>query len=169
MLPLVGSTPFPKRNGIQKSESAKEMLIAHRERDRPLPTSTSADFPVRVEVLQHEFPPLPPSPVEEDEDEYSEILHPFQKTRADTLPNSNEPPTVPPHSEPISNSLKTRSMDVNYNRGRRFVFMTVLKKKSSQITYVILIIIYSFLFFKLITINNKRILRLHTKYFLCIY
>ncbi|XP_023310837.1 uncharacterized protein LOC108904534 isoform X1 [Anoplophora glabripennis] len=119
---LEGSTPFPKRNGIQKSESAKEMLIAHRERDRPLPTSTSADFPVRVEVLQHEFPPLPPSPVEEDEDEYSEILHPFQKTRADTLPNSNEPPVVPVHGDPVSNSLKTRSMDVNYNRGRRSNF-----------------------------------------------
>ncbi|KAJ8935086.1 hypothetical protein NQ314_013031 [Rhamnusium bicolor] len=107
---MEGSTPFPKRNGIQKSESAKEMLIAHRDREnRPLPTSTSADFPVRVEVLQHEFPPLPPSPVEEDDDEYSEILHPVQKTRADTLPNSNEPPVVPPHREPVSNSLKTRS------------------------------------------------------------
>ncbi|KAJ8958911.1 hypothetical protein NQ318_019680 [Aromia moschata] len=115
--------PLPKRNGIQKSESAKEMLIAHREREaRPMPTSTSADFPVRVEVLQHDFPPLPPSPVEEDEDEYSEILHPVQKTRADTLPNSNEPPVVPPHREPVSNSLKTRSMDVNYNRGRRSNF-----------------------------------------------
>ncbi|KAG5889793.1 hypothetical protein JTB14_031341 [Gonioctena quinquepunctata] len=114
---LIEGTPFPKRNGIQKSESAKEMLIAHRE-PRPLPTSTSADFPVRVEVLQHDFPPLPPSPVEEDEDEYTEILHPVLKTRADTLPNSNEQPVVPPHREPVSNSLKTRSMDVNYNRGQ---------------------------------------------------
>ncbi|XP_072397320.1 uncharacterized protein [Diabrotica undecimpunctata] len=118
-----GGIPFPKRNGIQKSESAKEMLIAHRE-PRPLPTSTSADFPVRVEVLQHEFPPLPPSPVEEDEDEYTEILHPVHKSRADTLPNSNEPPAVPAHREPGSNSLKTRSMDVNYSRGRRTNFFT---------------------------------------------
>ena len=115
---IEGSTPFPKRNGIQKSESAKEMLIAHRE-NRPLPTSTSADFPVRVEVLQHEFPPLPPSPVEEDEDEYSEIVHPLEKTRADTLPASSEPPAVPPHRDPVTNSLKTRSMDANYSRGRR--------------------------------------------------
>ncbi|KAG5863032.1 hypothetical protein JTB14_021498 [Gonioctena quinquepunctata] len=120
---LIEGTPFPKRNGIQKSESAKEMLIAHRE-PRPLPTSTSADFPVRVEVLQHDFPPLPPSPVEEDEDEYTEILHPVLKTRADTLPNSNEQPVVPPHREPVSNSLKTRSMDVNYNRGRRCNFFS---------------------------------------------
>nr|XP_023012011.1 uncharacterized protein LOC111502228 [Leptinotarsa decemlineata] len=120
---MEAGNPFPKRNGIQKSESAKEMLIAHRE-PRPLPTSTSADFPVRVEVLQHDFPPLPPSPVEEDEDEYTEILHPVMKTRADTLPISNEQPVVPPHREPISNSLKTRSMDVNYNRGRRSNFFT---------------------------------------------
>ncbi|CAH1113809.1 unnamed protein product [Psylliodes chrysocephalus] len=118
-----GGVPFPKRNGIQKSESAKEMLIAHRE-PRPLPTSTSADFPVRVEVLSHDFPPLPPSPVEEDEDEYTEILHPVHKSRADTLPNSNEPPAVPAHKEPGSNSLKTRSMDVNYSRGRRTTFFT---------------------------------------------
>lgn len=118
-------TPYHKRSGIQKSESAKEMLIAHRERDaRPITTSTSADFPVRVEVLQHEFPPLPPSPVEEDEDEYSEILHPVSgKPRADTLPNS-EAPAVPPHREPISNSLKTRSMDAGFNRGNSyFIFL----------------------------------------------
>lgn len=112
--------PKPKRNGIQKSESAKEMLIAHRE-PRPLPTSTSADFPVRVEVLQHDFPPLPPSPVEEDEDEYSEIIHPVQKVRADTLPISSEPPAVPPHREPVSGSLKTRSMDAGHGKGRRSV------------------------------------------------
>lgn len=118
---IEGSTAFPKRNGIQKSESAKEMMIAHREREhRPiLATSNSADFPVRVDV-HHEFPPLPPSPVQEDEDEYSEILHPVQKTRADTLPASSEPPAVPPHRETASsNSLKTRSMDANYNRGNR--------------------------------------------------
>lgn len=92
------------------------MLISHRERESRLPTSTSADFPVRVEVLhQHDFPPLPPSPVEEDEDEYSEIL---LQSRADTLPSEKEPPSVPPHREPASNSLKTRSMDASYNRGK---------------------------------------------------
>lgn len=118
--------PPPKRNGIQKSESAKEMKLVHHERpekpERSIPISASADFPVKVEVHQHDFPPLPPSPVEEDEDEYSEILHPIHvKTRADTLPvmpsetkengRIKEPPAVPPHREPISNSLKTRSMD----------------------------------------------------------
>ena len=33
------------------------------------------EFKVKVEVLQHEFGPLPPSPVEED-DEYSDVLKP---------------------------------------------------------------------------------------------
>ncbi|KAL3280692.1 hypothetical protein HHI36_003929, partial [Cryptolaemus montrouzieri] len=120
---IEGGSPFPRRSGIQKSESAKEMLIAHREREqKPLPTSTSADFPVRVEVMQHEFPPLPPSPVEEDEDEYSEILQLGQKISPDSLPNGKEPPSVPPHRDQVSNSLKTRSMDANYNRGRRSFF-----------------------------------------------
>lgn len=116
------------RAGIQKSESAKEMLLAsHALSDKPqLTCSTSADFPVKVEVVQHDFPPLPPSPVEED-DEYSEILAPLQlKTRADTLPvmpsdhYTGEPPAVPPHRDQVvpSNSLKTRSMD-GMSRGRR--------------------------------------------------
>ncbi|KAF5305204.1 hypothetical protein FQA39_LY09292 [Lamprigera yunnana] len=116
---------YPKRNGIQKSESAKEMLISHKEKEtRPMTSSSSADFPVRVEVLQHDFPPLPPSPVEEDEDEYSEINPISQKVRSDTLPPNSEAPTVPPHKEPTSNSLKTRSMDAGYNRGRRSNFLS---------------------------------------------
>ncbi|XP_017786394.1 PREDICTED: uncharacterized protein LOC108569380, partial [Nicrophorus vespilloides] len=108
-----------KRPGIQKSESAKEMLISHKEKEiRNIPISNSADFPVRVEVL--DFPPLPPSPVEEDDDEYSEILqNASSKPRADTLPITSEcAPAVPPHREP-TNSLKTRSMDAGYTRGRR--------------------------------------------------
>ncbi|XP_022914133.1 uncharacterized protein [Onthophagus taurus] len=110
---LIENSPYrPRKHPIQKSESAKEMLIAHRE--SKITTSNSADFPVRVEVLQHEFPPLPPSPVEED-DEYSEILQSNSK-RADTLPN--EPPTIPPHQNSLSNSLKSRSMDAG-TRGRR--------------------------------------------------
>lgn len=115
---------------IQKSESAKEMLLASHALEKPqLPCSSSADFPVKVEIVQHEFPPLPPSPVEED-DEYSEIITPLQlKTRADTLPvmpseyysQAGEPPAVPPHRDQVvpSNSLKTRSMDGGMSRGRR--------------------------------------------------
>lgn len=117
---------YPKRNGIQKSESAKEMLISHRERDcRSITSSSSADFPIRVEVLQHDFPPLPPSPVEEDEDEYSEIsLSLSHKTRSETLPSNSEAPAVPPHRELTSNSLKTRSMDAGYSRCRRNNFIS---------------------------------------------
>ncbi|CAH1997139.1 unnamed protein product [Acanthoscelides obtectus] len=113
---MEGGNPFPKRNGIQKSESAKEMKLTHQQRDPrqylPMPTSTSADFPaVRAEVHaeKNDLPPLPPSPVEEDDDEYQEVVD-ARKQRAGTLP---EAPAVPPHS-----SLRTRSMDANYNRGR---------------------------------------------------
>ncbi|XP_044727077.1 uncharacterized protein LOC123290811 isoform X2 [Chrysoperla carnea] len=120
-----GGTPKSKRNGIQKSESAKEMLLSHNpslEDDEPgLTNSNSVDFPVRVEILQHEFPPLPPSPVEEDDDEYQEIANP---KRADTLPihTGDSPPAVPPHrggSTDTTNSLKTRSMDAEFSRGYR--------------------------------------------------
>lgn len=108
---IEGSSPFPKRGGIQKSESAKEMKIAHREKEK-ISTSTSADFPAQ---LQHEFPPLPPSPVEED-DEYSEI------GSSNNVILNGQPPSVPPHRDP-SSSLKTRSMDANYSRGKRsFIF-----------------------------------------------
>lgn len=105
-------------------------------------TSPADNFKVTVEVLQHEFPPLPPSPVEEDEDEYSEIVHPSPvqtpQSKSDTLPEpfyrSPEPgsdpigtrflgrpcpPEPPPHQEPITSSLKTRSMDAGFSRGHR--------------------------------------------------
>lgn len=95
---------------------------------------------VAVDILEHDFPPLPPSPVEEDDDEYSEILNPSPaqapKEKADTLPepfyrsleppgsdpcgmrflNRPCPPEPPPHQEPMS-SLKTRSMDAGFSRG----------------------------------------------------
>lgn len=61
--------------------------------------------------------------MEEDEDEYSEIL---LQSRADTLPNEKEPPSVPPHREPASNSLKTRSMDASYDRGKK-LFQKILQ------------------------------------------
>lgn len=65
---------------------------------------------VSIEV-QHEFPPLPPSPVEEDDDEYSEILPPAPPCKADTLPQAPPPPP--------SASLRTRSMDAGFSRGNR--------------------------------------------------
>jgi hypothetical protein len=114
-----------------------------------------ADVEVTVDVLQHEFPPLPPSPVEEDDDEYSEILHPSPaqtpKEKSDTLPEpfyrSLEPPgsdpcgmrflnrpcpPEPPQNQETMSSLKTRSMDAGFSRGyhnnsssRREVSLTV--------------------------------------------
>jgi len=102
--------------------------------------ASSADSrSVAADMLQHEFPPLPPSPVEEDDDEYSEILKSSSaqtpEEQADTLPepfyrsleppgsdpcgmrylNRPCPPEPQPHQEPIS-SLKTRSMDAGFNR-----------------------------------------------------
>ncbi|XP_046676864.1 uncharacterized protein LOC124365021 isoform X2 [Homalodisca vitripennis] len=99
------------------------------------------DFNVMVEVLQHEFGPLPPSPVEEDEDEYSDVLRnsPRKTSRgkADSVPEPfyrcleppgsdpigakflNRPcPDPPPHREPTS-SLKTRSMDAGFSRNHK--------------------------------------------------
>lgn len=107
--------------------------------ERTGPPNADAES-VTVDMLQHEFPPLPPSPVEEDDDEYSEILNPSPaqtpKEKADTLPepfyrsleppgsdpcgmrflNRPCPPEPPPHQEPMS-SLKTRSMDAGFSRG----------------------------------------------------
>ena len=103
-------------------------------------TGASGADSVSVDMLQHEFPPLPPSPVEEDDDEYSEILKSSSaqtaEEQADTLPepfyrsleppgsdpcgmrflNRPCPPEPQPHQEPIS-GLKTRSMDAGFNRG----------------------------------------------------
>lgn len=99
------------------------------------------DFNVRVEVLQHEFGPLPPSPVEEDEDEYSDVLRnsPLRTSRGkvDSVPEPfyrcleppgsdpigakflNRPcPDPPSHKEPTS-SLKTRSMDAGFSRNHK--------------------------------------------------
>ena len=102
--------------------------------------SNADSVSLAVDMLQHEFPPLPPSPVEEDDDEYSEIVKPSSvqtpEEQADTLPDSfyrsleppgsdpcgmrflNRPcpPEPQPHKKPLS-SLKTRSMDAGFNRG----------------------------------------------------
>ncbi|XP_075213159.1 uncharacterized protein LOC142319586 isoform X2 [Lycorma delicatula] len=95
------------------------------------------DFVVMVEVLQHEFGPLPPSPVEEDDDEYSDILRPspaqtprskgdepfyrcIEPPASDPIGTRflNRPPEPPPHREPTS-SLKTRSMDAGFSRNHK--------------------------------------------------
>lgn len=86
---------------------------------------------VSVEVL--EFPPLPPSPVEEADEESSDVGQ--QSAAITTKPkahNTNRTmeyrPRVPPHRGPANlstdskdhqTSLNTRSMDAGFSRGRR--------------------------------------------------
>lgn len=123
---------------ISKESIEEEKKGAKEENEGDKPPS---DFNVMVEVLQHEFGPLPPSPVEEDEDEYSDVLRnsPVKTSRGkgDSVPEPfyrcleppgsdpigakflNRPcPDPPPHREPTS-SLKTRSMDAGFSRNHK--------------------------------------------------
>ncbi|XP_034237409.1 uncharacterized protein LOC117642894 [Thrips palmi] len=124
-------------HGHSRNGSASSLNRNTAEKDKKTHTVT-------VEVNQHDFGPLPPSPVDEfEEDEYSEILHPSPgqaaRGKADTLPEPfyqcreplgsdpsgarylNRPPEPPPHSQPRDplHSLKTRSMDAGFTRGFR--------------------------------------------------
>ena len=88
-------------------------------------------FQVSVEVL--EFPPLPPSPVEEADEESSDVgngpisTQPKAKPRQTTRTMDGYRPRVPPHrgisvidgKDHSQSSLDTRSMDAGYSRGRR--------------------------------------------------
>ncbi|KAK9510421.1 hypothetical protein O3M35_005212 [Rhynocoris fuscipes] len=97
------------------------------------------EFKVKVEVLQHEFGPLPPSPVEED-DEYADVLRPSPvQTPRGKSGDKREPfyrCLEPPASDPLgtkflnkantdhhhrdgTSSLKTRSMDAGFTRNHR--------------------------------------------------
>ncbi|XP_072156530.1 uncharacterized protein [Bemisia tabaci] len=124
---------FKKVNVKEKKESRKS--------EKP-----PCDFKVNVEVVQHEFGPLPPSPVEEEDDEYSDILHSTanmslnKRKKADTLPEpfyrcvdspsstrissrfAERPPEPPPHRDISMNSLKTRSVDAGFTRNHRNQF-----------------------------------------------
>lgn len=79
-----------------------------------------------VEVL--EFPPLPPSPVEEADEESSDVGNNaviLTKSKAHNNRTVEYRPRVPPHrglstdSKDHQNSLNTRSMDAGYSRSRR--------------------------------------------------
>lgn len=137
VVPVVEKVPCYSRNG-----SASSLNRNTAEKDKKTHTVT-------VEVNQHDFGPLPPSPVDEfEEDEYSEILHPSpgqagrSRGKADTLPEPfyqcreplgsdpsgarylNRPPEPPPPHGPAQprdpvHSLKTRSMDAGFTRGFR--------------------------------------------------
>ncbi|XP_011306083.1 uncharacterized protein [Fopius arisanus] len=98
--------------------------------DAILEDSKNPDFQVSVEVL--EFPPLPPSPVEEADEESSDIAVPPVTVSSHYGSHRNRPtrtieyrPRVPPHRAALDikehrTSLDTtRSMDAGYTRGRR--------------------------------------------------
>lgn len=85
-----------------------------------------------MEVL--EFPPLPPSPVEEADEESSDIGQTaaiVPKTKNHSNRTMEYRPRVPPHRAPVANQtfsdakdqqqtpLNTRSMDAGFSRGKR--------------------------------------------------
>lgn len=84
-----------------------------------------------MEVL--EFPPLPPSPVEEADEESSDIGQTaaiVSKPKNHSNRTMEYRPRVPPHRGPVANhslsdlkdqqtSLNTRSMDAGFSRGKR--------------------------------------------------
>lgn len=107
--------------------------------------ASCGDFRVNVEILQHEFGPLPPSPVEEVDDEFVDILHSVATNKkADSLSNGSEcrrnsrigisgptrssrMPDVPPHRDHSSN-LKTRSVDAGFTRNYKTQFSSSRKE-----------------------------------------
>ncbi|XP_043275643.1 uncharacterized protein [Venturia canescens] len=127
------------KHQLQNGQILENRKIDHKEIenviDAILEDSKNPDFQVSVEVL--EFPPLPPSPVEEADEESSDVgngpvstqttstkIKPRQTTR--TMDGYR--PRVPPHRGGLSiidgkdhsqSSLDTRSMDAGFPRGRR--------------------------------------------------
>lgn len=134
--PWLTATEITEVQVVPVVEKTSKEIEKEEKDDKP-----PGDFNVRVEVLQHEFGPLPPSPVEEDEDEYSDVIRnsPLRTSRGkvDSGPEPfyrcleppgsdpigakflNRPcPEPPPHREPTS-SLKTRSMDAGFSRNHK--------------------------------------------------
>lgn len=74
-----------------------------------------------------EFPPLPPSPVEEADEESSDVGQSAvipSKSKNHSNRTMEYRPRVPPHRAPVVDpkeqaSLNTRSMDAGFTRGRR--------------------------------------------------
>lgn len=74
-----------------------------------------------------EFPPLPPSPVEEADEESSDVGQSAvipSKSKNHSNRTMEYRPRVPPHRTPVVDSkeqvsLNTRSMDAGFTRGRR--------------------------------------------------
>ncbi|XP_033226818.1 uncharacterized protein LOC117179282 isoform X2 [Belonocnema kinseyi] len=114
-----------RQNGIESHNKNDQKQIEN-VIDAILEDSKNPEFQVSVEVL--EFPPLPPSPVEEADEESSDVGNSAViSTKSKTHNNRTVDyrPRVPPHrglsteSRDLQNSLNTRSMDAGYSRSRR--------------------------------------------------
>ncbi|XP_032674230.1 uncharacterized protein LOC116845555 isoform X2 [Odontomachus brunneus] len=112
-----------RQNGIENHKNDQKQI--ENVIDAILEDSKNPDFQVSVEVM--EFPPLPPSPVEEADEESSDIgqssiMPPKSKSHGNRTIEYR--PRVPPHRTPVGDSkeqasLNTRSMDAGFARGRR--------------------------------------------------
>ncbi|XP_012220680.1 uncharacterized protein [Linepithema humile] len=114
-----------RQNGIENHKNDQKQI--ENVIDAILEDSKNPEFQVSVDVM--EFPPLPPSPVEEaDEESCSDVgqsavmTPPKSKSHNRTVEYR---PRVPPHRVPPvidpkeQASLNTRSMDAGFARGRR--------------------------------------------------
>ncbi|XP_026825819.1 uncharacterized protein LOC105281076 isoform X2 [Ooceraea biroi] len=113
-----------RQNGIENHKNDQKQI--ENVIDAILEDSKNPEFQVSVEVM--EFPPLPPSPVEEaDEESCSDVGQSAVMTPPKSKSNRTMDyrPRVPPHRVPPvidpkeQASLNTRSMDAGYSRGRR--------------------------------------------------
>ncbi|KAK2575869.1 hypothetical protein KPH14_007241 [Odynerus spinipes] len=115
-----------RQNGIESHKNNQKQIETVI--DAILEDSKNPDFQVSVEVL--EFPPLPPSPVEEADEESSDVgqnavVGNKSKSHGGTNKTMEYRPRVPPHRGQVADAkdhqttLNTRSMDAGFSRGRR--------------------------------------------------
>ncbi|XP_011645135.1 uncharacterized protein LOC105432163 [Pogonomyrmex barbatus] len=116
-----------RQNGIENHKNDQKQI--ENVIDAILEDSKNPEFQVSVDVM--EFPPLPPSPVEEaDEESCSDVGQSAAMTPPKSKSHSSSRtveyrPRVPPHRVPPvidpkeQASLNTRSMDAGFARGRR--------------------------------------------------
>ncbi|XP_018057607.1 PREDICTED: uncharacterized protein LOC108693260 isoform X2 [Atta colombica] len=115
-----------RQNGIENHKNDQKQI--ENVIDAILEDSKNSEFQVNVDVM--EFPPLPPSPVEEaDEESCSDVGQNAVMTPLKSKGHSSRTveyrPRVPPHRVPSiidakdKASLNTRSMDAGFTKGRR--------------------------------------------------
>ncbi|XP_015601818.1 uncharacterized protein LOC107270899 isoform X2 [Cephus cinctus] len=112
-----------RQNGIENHKNDQKQI--ENVIDAILEDSKNPEFQVSVEVL--EFPPLPPSPVEEADEESSDVGNSAvisTKSKSHSNRTMDYRPRVPPHRSSTESkdhqlSLNTRSMDAGFARGRR--------------------------------------------------